>query len=200
MDEKHKRSYLLERVFLCEKASFQVYDCLFFVVIGLPVDNTTIHLLTDTLTPVKSGEIGELFVSGLNLAVGYVNQRDPDKFLQNPLAPSSKLYRTGDYARLDKGIIVYEGRTDSQIKIRGHRVDLSEVEKALMGFEEVEKAVVLCYRPGELNQALLGFVVSRRAVSESEIEGRLLEKVPEYMIPQVKIIRVIRSLSNRGRC
>lgn len=169
------------------------------MLLGLPVDNTIVYLLTDDFTPVKAGEIGELFVSGLNLASGYVNQRDPERFIENSLtsdAAHSKLYKTGDFARLDKGIIVYEGRTDSQIKIRGHRVDLSEIEKALLSFEEVEKAVVLCYRPGELNQTLLGFVVAKRALSESELEGRLLEKLPEYMVPQVVLIADVPLLVN----
>lgn len=88
------------------------------------------------------GDVGELFVSGLNLAAGYVNGRDPEKFLDNPLAidPSyEKIYRTGDFAKIDDGILVYEGRTDSQIKIRGHRVDLAEVERAVNSIEVVSR-------------------------------------------------------------
>lgn len=108
------------------------------VPIGLPVDNTIIYLLDQDYRPVKAGDVGELFVSGLNLAAGYVNGRDPDRFIDNPLAidPTySRLYRTGDFARIEKGTIIYEGRTDSQVKIRGHRVDLSEVEKAVNSIE-----------------------------------------------------------------
>lgn len=163
------------------------------------MDNTIIYLLDNDFRPVKAGDVGELFVSGANLAMGYVNKRDPEKFIENPLAidPAfSKLYRTGDYARLEKGIIVYEGRTDSQVKVRGHRVDLSEIEKALLSLDGVEKAVVLCYKPGEMNQTLLGFVVVKRAVSESEVEGALLEKLPAYMVPQVVLIEDIPLLVN----
>lgn len=89
---------------------------------------------------VKAGDVGELFVSGLNLAAGYVNGRDPEKFLDNPLAidPSyEKMYRTGDFAKIENGVLIYEGRTDSQVKIRGHRVDLAEVEKVLNSLEGV---------------------------------------------------------------
>lgn len=64
----------------------------------------------------------------------------------------SKIYRTGDYARISKGVVVYEGRVDSQIKVRGHRVDLTEVEKAVSRAPGVDKVVVLCYKPGELSQ------------------------------------------------
>lgn len=62
------------------------------------------------------------------------------------------LFKTGDYGRIHKSVLLYEGRTDSQIKVRGHRVDLSEAEVALNKLEGVEKGVVLCYKPGEADQ------------------------------------------------
>ncbi|CAH0555248.1 unnamed protein product [Brassicogethes aeneus] len=169
------------------------------VPIGLPVDNTIIYLLDHDFRPVKGGEVGELFVSGLNLAAGYVNGRDPEKFLNNPLAidPTyAKLYRTGDFARLEKGTILYEGRTDSQIKIRGHRVDLSEVERAVNALDVVEKGIVLCYQPGEITQALLAFVTTTSLVNEHKIEELLKETLTSYMIPQVILVEKIPLLVN----
>jgi acyl-coenzyme A synthetase/AMP-(fatty) acid ligase len=68
------------------------------------------------------------------------------------IAEHSSLYRTGDFARLVKGSLIYEGRTDSQVKVRGHRVDLSEVEQAVTAVCGVDKCVVLCYNPGETDQ------------------------------------------------
>jgi acyl-coenzyme A synthetase/AMP-(fatty) acid ligase len=68
------------------------------------------------------------------------------------IAEHSRLYRTGDFARLVKGSLIYEGRTDSQVKVRGHRVDLSEVEQAVTAVPAVDKSVVLCYKPGETEQ------------------------------------------------
>lgn len=62
------------------------------------------------------------------------------------------LYKTGDYARIVKGTILFEGRIDSQVKVRGHRVDLSEVEAALSKLAGIKKAVVLCYKPTEISQ------------------------------------------------
>ncbi|XP_050294222.1 zwittermicin A synthase ZmaJ isoform X2 [Anthonomus grandis grandis] len=167
--------------------------------IGLPLDNTMIYLLDKEFRPVKAGDVGELFVAGLNLAAGYVNGRDPEKFVENPLAidPTySKLYRTGDYAKIEKGTLLYEGRTDSQIKIRGHRVDMSEVEKALNSLEAIEKAVVLCYKPGEINQALLAFVTTKELMSEHQIETLLGDKLTNYMIPQVVLVENIPLLVN----
>lgn len=108
--------------------------------VGHPLDNTIIYLFDKDFRLVKAGDVGELFVSGLNLAAGYVNGREPEKFLDNPLAidPSyEKIYRTGDFAKIECGVLVYEGRTDSQVKIRGHRVDLAEVERAVNSIEGV---------------------------------------------------------------
>ncbi|CAG9772921.1 unnamed protein product [Ceutorhynchus assimilis] len=167
--------------------------------IGLPLDNTMIYLLDKDYRPVKAGEVGELFVSGLNLAAGYVNNRDPEKFIENPLAidPTySKLFRTGDYARIEKGTLLYEGRTDSQVKIRGHRVDLSEVEKAVNSLKGVDKGVVLCYKPGEMSQALLAFVTTKNLMSEHQIETMLGDKLTNYMIPQVVLVENIPLLVN----
>lgn len=182
-----------------QKSSFFCEATNLFFFLGIPVDNTIIYLLDSELRPVKSGEIGELFVSGLNLASGYVNGRDKEKFLENQLAIDpifSKLYRTGDFARLDQDVLLYEGRTDSQVKIRGHRVDLSEVEKAVSGVEGVEKAVVLCYQPGEMNQALLAFVKSSALMNENQIENILRNKLTSYMVPQVILVESIPLLVN----
>lgn len=169
------------------------------VPIGLPLDNTIIYLLDNEFRPVKCGDVGELFISGLNLAAGYVNGRDPEKFIENPLAidPTySKLFRTGDFGRIEKGVIIYEGRMDSQVKIRGHRVDLAEVEKAVNAIEGVDKGVVLCYKPGEMNQALLAFVTTNALMSENQIENILSSKLTSYMVPQVILMESIPLLVN----
>ncbi|XP_030081675.1 uncharacterized protein LOC111602622 isoform X3 [Drosophila hydei] len=186
--------------FTCEsKKQLSMYDN---VPIGIPVSNTVIYLLDADYRPVKNGEIGEVFASGLNLAAGYVNGRDPERFLENPLAVEKKyarLYRTGDYGSLKNGNIMYEGRTDSQIKIRGHRVDLSEVEKNVGELPLVEKAIVLCYRAGHVDQAILAFVKLRDdspMVTEMQLEGRLKDKLADYMTPQVIILEHVPLLVN----
>ncbi|CAO1426789.1 unnamed protein product [Diamesa tonsa] len=189
--------------FVCE--SKKQLDSLERVPIGYPVDNTVIYLLDSDFRPVKNDSIGELFVSGANLAAGYVNGRDPDRFIDNPLAVDpqySRLYRTGDYASLDKGIIYYEGRTDSQIKIRGHRVDLSEVEKNITSLGYVDKGIVLCYHAGEIDQALLAFVIlsesdnKYKSKTGMQIENELKDTLASYMIPQVIVLETIPLLVN----
>ncbi|XP_077302857.1 nonribosomal peptide synthetase ebony [Arctopsyche grandis] len=171
------------------------------VPIGYPVDNTIIYLLDQDLRPVSNDESGELWVSGCNLAAGYVNGRDPDRFIANPLAESSaysRIYRTGDFAKIYKGTLFYEGRTDSQIKIRGHRVDLSEVEKSVLAIDGIDKGVVLCYKAGEMDQALLAFVTSEPTskMTGLKVESLLQDKLATYMIPQVIILDNIPLLVN----
>ena len=92
------------------------------------------------------------------------------------------MYRTGDYARLVKGVLIYEGRTDSQVKIRGNRVDLSEVERAISSIPGVDKCIVLCYKPGELEQALLAYVTG---ISASKVQEQLSAVLTDYMRPHV---------------
>lgn len=101
-----------------------------------------------------------------------------------------RLYKTGDYARIVKGVLQYEGRTDSQVKVRGHRVDLAEVEKTVAATPYVEKAVCLCYKPGEIDQALVAFVtlqMDAQHITGLKIEDYLQQKLTSYMIPQVTI-------------
>lgn len=190
--------------FVCE--SKKQLDAIDRVPIGHALDNTIIYLLDADFRPVKSEEIGELYVSGSNLASGYVNGRDPDRFIDNPLAVDpvySKIYKTGDFASLNKGVIYYEGRTDSQIKIRGYRVELTEIEKNLSALEYVEKGVVLCYHAGEIDQALVAFCVVKDgqlnkyiAKTGIQIENDLKLKLASYMVPQVVVLESIPLLVN----
>lgn len=111
-----------------------------------------------------------------------------------------RLYRTGDFASIQKGgCIIYEGRTDSQIKIRGYRVDLSEIEKNVLTIDGVDKAIVLCYHAGELDQALLSFVTlsdDAPLQQDAQLESALKSKLADYMVPQVIIIDTVPLLVN----
>lgn len=76
-----------------------------------------------------------------------------------------RIFRTGDYAKIVKGSIIYEGRVDSQIKIRGHRVDLTEVEKVVARIPDIDKVVVLCHKPGELSQVNISICAQNKMLS-----------------------------------
>lgn len=120
-------------------------------------------------------------------------------FLNFNLIEYSRLYRTGDYATVQKGgVIHYEGRTDSQIKIRGHRVDLSEIEKNLSEIDGVKKGIVICYHAGQMDQTILAFASVDRSslLHELQIEKILRKKLPDYMTPQVIIIDQVPLLVN----
>lgn len=109
------------------------------------------------------------------------------------------MYRTGDYASMQiGGVIQYEGRTDSQIKVRGYRVDLNEIEKQLLKINDVKKEVVLCYHAGEMDQAILAFVCieTKTSIDALQIERLLSSKIPDYMMPQVIIVDDIPLLVN----
>ncbi|VVC31519.1 AMP-binding, conserved site,AMP-dependent synthetase/ligase,Phosphopantetheine binding ACP domain [Cinara cedri] len=162
--------------------------------IGVPVDNTALYLLDDKGQTVPPGSLGELYVAGANLASGYVNGRDPHRFIENSRRRDrdlgmDRMYQTGDYGKMVDGVLLYEGRTDSQIKVRGHRVDLSEVEASVLGLSDsgIDKVAVLCYKPGETEQTLLAFVVfdGKTKTTAAHIEDRLKESLPEYSLPQV---------------
>lgn len=89
-----------------------------------------------------------------------------------------RIFRTGDYAKIVKGSVIYEGRVDSQIKIRGHRVDLTEVERTIARIPDLDKVVVLCYKPGELSQvnSLRRFPLStqRGFTESSDVRSRVV--------------------------
>ncbi|XP_014277643.1 beta-alanyl-bioamine nonribosomal peptide synthetase ebony [Halyomorpha halys] len=172
------------------------------VPIGIPVDNTILYLLDAQMRQVNSGEIGELYVAGKHVAPGYLNGRDSFCFIENTyytVDPEYKiLFKTGDYASVYKGILMYEGRTDSQVKVKGNRVDLSEIERALNKLKEVQKGVVLCYNTGQVDQELVAFVVVNEDVltEPADIQKMISKSLPSYAIPQVIIMDQIPLLIN----
>jgi len=163
------------------------------VPIGKPIANTKFYVLNEQLDYVKEGEIGELCISGICLSSGYLNKPDVTNmnFVSNPHnhanAPSyARLYRSGDLVRqLEDGNIVYVGRTDGQVKLRGMRLELGEVENALLAFEAVSAAVVLYHESGG-RAFLSGHVVlsnGNHGPNEEQLKAQLKEKLPDYMIP-----------------
>lgn len=127
--------------------------------IGRPVDNSRAYVLDDGLQPVGERQVGSLYVSSRNLGRGYVGDKQ-GSFVKNHLNESGEvdhilLYKTGDYVQVNQGRLYYEGRLDSQVKVRGHRVDLMEIEKAVLEVEGVIKTIVLCYKPGDSQQRIL---------------------------------------------
>jgi acyl carrier protein len=157
--------------------------------VGRPVDNVGIHLLDAHLEPVPPGVAGELYAGGACTPRCYLN--DPVltalKLVPDPWSgvPGARLYRTGDAARyLADGRIEYHGRIDTQIKIRGFRVELGEIETVLARHPGVRDAAVVA-RPGHDGQRLVAYVVpAGESVSLfDELRTYLKQKLPEHMLP-----------------
>jgi aspartate racemase len=160
------------------------------VPIGRPISNTQVYVLSEHLEPVPVGVPGELFVGGDGLARGYLH--DPcataEKFLPNPFAtePGERLYRTGDQVRyrLD-GSLEFLGRLDHQVKVRGYRVELGDIEFALSRHVDVKECVVTTEIARSGEKQLVAFVVpiAGRAPLPEQLRSFLKEKLPEYLVP-----------------
>ncbi|MDF3293885.1 non-ribosomal peptide synthetase [Streptomyces silvisoli] len=160
------------------------------VPIGVPADNTTVHLLDAHGRFVAPGEVGEMYLGGAQLARGYLGRPDLNRERFPTLADGRRVYRTGDLARvLPSGALEFIGRIDDQVKVRGHRVEPAEVAQALEDHPAVERAVVVAKsRPGQSGKALYGYVLANSAVEEKELEKHLAARLPAYMVPAAMMV------------
>lgn len=162
------------------------------VSIGKPITNTKIYILDDKRQPVPTGLPGEIYVAGDNLARGYINHPDltKDRFVNNPFSKDSesRLFKTGDRARFwQNGEIEYLGRNDSQVKLRGYRIELHEVERALRDIEGIESTAVILKRNKNGHHYLAAFyqLVQDAVSAPVDFQVSLRQKLPDYMIPSV---------------
>jgi amino acid adenylation domain-containing protein len=159
------------------------------VPIGRAISNVAIYLLDGQLQPVPNGEAGELYLGGIGVGRGYLNRPEltRERFVKDPFSADAKarLYRTGDQARvLADGLVEYLGRLDFQVKVRGFRIELSEIEAALRGHEGIEDAVVLVRDADSDDPKLVAYVSFRQApLGIKEVRDFIKRKLPEYMAP-----------------
>ncbi|MGW5720158.1 Pls/PosA family non-ribosomal peptide synthetase [Amycolatopsis sp. NPDC003865] len=164
------------------------------VTIGVPLPTYSVVILDPARArALPAGELGEIGIAGIGLAEGYLNRPDlterafvPD-FLGIAGNPSGRIYRTGDLGRItDGGEIEYHGRTDTQVKVRGYRVELTEIESILLGAPGVAQAVVGTYAPEPGTTELVAYYSTRRdadAVDVEDLRRLLRERLPAYMVP-----------------
>lgn len=160
------------------------------VPIGKPMDNIQLYILDRNLNLNPVGVPGELCISGVGLARGYLNNHSltGEKFIEHPLVPGKKLYRTGDKARWsDDGNIEFLGRMDMQVKVRGFRIEPGEIETVLLGHRQVKESVLKAWEEKDGN-ALCAYVVAEKDMDISELREYLQKKLPYYMIPAYFVV------------
>src|SRR5436190_16155944 len=193
------------------------------VPLGRPINNVLIYVVDEQLQPVPIGTPGEIVFSGVCVGRGYVN--DPERtqraFLQDPLRPGQRLYRSGDYGRgLPDGRLEFLGRRDSQVKISGFRIEIGEIENQLLKLPGVREGAVVVTEGADRNKHLVAFcsgdpssVSAVLALAESEAELRRVDRppnpgvlrdqlakaLPKYMVPSVMHWRKTLPLTENGK-
>jgi acyl carrier protein len=174
------------------------------VPIGRPIANTRVFLLDRDLNPVPAGEPGELFIGGDGVARGYWNRPEmtAERFLNLSSFSEQRVYRTGDLARfLPDGNIEFLGRSDHQIKLRGHRIEPGEIEALLEQCFGVRQAVVVAREDREGDNRLVAYVVAEGVGKEAVrmLKRALGAKLPEIMIPSAFVFLSALPLTENGK-
>ncbi|MEC0288635.1 amino acid adenylation domain-containing protein, partial [Bacillus subtilis] len=152
--------------------------------IGRAIANTRVYILGEGNQVQPEGVAGELCVAGRGLARGYLNREDETakRFVADPFVPGERMYRTGDLVKWTGGGIEYIGRIDQQVKVRGYRIELSEIEVQLAQLSEVQDAAVTAVKDKGGNTAIAAYVTPEIADIEA-LKSALKETLPDYMIP-----------------
>ncbi len=157
--------------------------------IGRPIGNTSIYILDEKLNLVPFGTIGDLYIGGEGVGIGYINKVEltNDSFIENPFVKNEKLYKTGDRVRLlNDTNIEFQGREDNQVKIRGFRIELGEIESCILKHQDVEKALVVAINDSFGEKILRAFLVLNNVKLKEtlpQIKVLLSQSLPHYMIP-----------------
>ena len=154
--------------------------------IGKPIENVSSYVLGEFLDLKGVNMIGELYLGGLGVARGYLNQEEltKEKFIKSPFNTNDVLYKTGDIVKwLPDGTIEYIGRIDDQIKIRGYRVELSEIEETIRKEDNIQSVSVLIKNSLNDEKEIMAFILANNEISTLNLKSRLKKFLPYYMIP-----------------
>ncbi|MFE6747307.1 amino acid adenylation domain-containing protein [Kitasatospora purpeofusca] len=174
------------------------------VPIGVPIANTTAHVLDGAREPVPIGTPGELYLGGVGLARGYVGRPDltAERFVPDPFGagPDARLYRTGDLVRWTAGgRLEFLGRLDHQVKLRGLRIEPGEIEAVLCGHPAVSEAVVLLREDLGAVPALVAYLVTSDREEPADLAAHLAGLLPRYMLPARTVVLPAMPLTRNGK-
>jgi amino acid adenylation domain-containing protein/non-ribosomal peptide synthase protein (TIGR01720 family) len=160
------------------------------VTIGKPILNTNVYVLNNHLKPSPIGGIGELYIGGLGIAIGYCNMEEltGQKFVANPFKEGEMLYKSGDLAKFtDDGELLFLGRQDQQVKIRGFRIELSEVAQHIESCPYITGVHLKIHEVTPLVKKLIAYFTAEKPIGISSLNQILKDKLPGYMIPSFLI-------------
>ncbi len=172
------------------------------VPIGKPISNTKIYILDDNHQLKPIGVSGEICIATSGLAKGYLNKPEltAEKFVNNPFAEGELLYKTGDLGRWSSdGNLEFQGRKDTQVKVRGHRIELEEIERQTLLYSDIYEAVVLVEENENNEKQLELYYVSDKPILSKEIRSYLSEHLPAYMLPDIAIRVDVLPLTTNGK-
>jgi D-alanine--poly(phosphoribitol) ligase subunit 1 len=172
--------------------------------VGYPKPATKILILAENGQPVEIGERGEIVIAGPNVSLGYIGRADltANAFFE---FEGMRAYHTGDWGRFKDGMLFFEGRIDSQIKLHGYRIELGDVENNLRALPNVRDAVVVPALKGGMPDWLAAFVVLKEPSKESnyeitrQLKRELGQKLPSYMVPRKFIFMETFPMTTNGK-
>jgi amino acid adenylation domain-containing protein len=172
------------------------------VPLGRPINNVHIYVVDEQLQPVPLGAPGEIVFSGVCVGRGYIN--DPERteraFLQDPLRPGQRAYRSGDYGRgLPDGKLEFLGRRDSQVKISGFRIEIGEIENRLLKLPGVREGAVVVTEGADQNKHLVAFCSGDGPLNPGVLRDQLAKELPKYMVPSAVHWRDTLPLTDNGK-
>jgi len=172
------------------------------VPLGRPINNVRVYVVDEHLSPVPLGAPGEIVFSGICVGRGYIN--DPERtqraFLTDPHREGQRLYRSGDYGRwLPEGKLEFLGRRDTQVKISGFRIEIEEIENALLRVPGVREGAIFVTGRADRSKHLVAFYSGQRPLDANALRDRLSASLPKYMVPTVFHWRNRLPLTDNGK-